>query len=47
MTFGVIAGNRGLQQAGVPESLTARHTVKPDSELFRKYLDWEIARHES
>jgi len=32
-----------LQQVGVPYSLTARHTVKPDSDLFRKDLDWFAA----
>ena len=32
-----------LQQVGVPYSLTARHTVAPDSELFRKDLAWFAA----
>jgi L-fucose isomerase-like protein len=32
-----------LQQVGVPYSLTARHTVAPDSDLFRKDLAWFAA----
>src|SRR5579864_7657771 len=40
---GKMSACNNLAQYGIPYSLTARHTESPDSELFRKDLDWFAA----
>ncbi|MGC2636671.1 MAG: fucose isomerase, partial [Acidobacteriaceae bacterium] len=37
---GKMSACNNLMQYGIPYSITARHTVQPDSDEFRKDLDW-------
>ena len=38
---GKMSACNNMMQYGIPYSLTAQHTVQPDSDEFRKDLAWE------